>query len=126
MLFESCVGEVAVAMKVASIFYFEFWALWGVVLSASFVAFWRPLWILRASLGVFWGHLGVRWVPWTSFWLLWGALGVLCGSLGVPGKVWGVAGAIFEFSGKFREAFWLHFEVIFVLFLIFFWALFFC
>ena len=30
VLFESCVGEVAVAMTVASIFYFEFWFLWGV------------------------------------------------------------------------------------------------
>ena len=31
VLFESCVGGVAVAMTVASIFYFEFWFLWGVV-----------------------------------------------------------------------------------------------
>ena len=30
VLFESCVGEGAVAMTVASIFYFEFWFLWGV------------------------------------------------------------------------------------------------
>ena len=30
VLFESCVGGVAVAMTVASIFYFEFWFLWGV------------------------------------------------------------------------------------------------
>ena len=30
VLFESCVDEVAVAMTVASIFYFEFWFLWGV------------------------------------------------------------------------------------------------
>ena len=104
MLFESCVGEVAVAMTVASIFYFEFWFLWGVVLSASFVAFWRPLWILRASLGLFWGHLGVRWVTfwglWTSFWLLWGALGVLRGSKGAPGTSLGASGVI---SGIFRE-----------------------
>ena len=28
VLFESCVGGVAVAMMVASIFYFEFWFLW--------------------------------------------------------------------------------------------------
>ena len=33
-LFESCVGGVAVAMTVASIFHFEFWFLWGVVLGA--------------------------------------------------------------------------------------------
>ena len=30
VLFESCVGGVAVAMTVASIFYFEFWFVWGV------------------------------------------------------------------------------------------------
>ena len=30
VLFESCVDGVAVAMTVASIFYFEFWFLWGV------------------------------------------------------------------------------------------------
>ena len=30
-LFESRVGGVAVAMTVASVFYFEFWFLWGVV-----------------------------------------------------------------------------------------------
>ena len=39
VLFESCVGGVAVAMTVASIFHFEFWFLWGVVLSAFLVAF---------------------------------------------------------------------------------------
>ena len=37
VLFESCVGGVAVAMTFASIFHFEFWFLWGV------------------GLGVFWG-----------------------------------------------------------------------
>ena len=31
VLFESCVGGVAVAMTVASIFHVEFWFLWGVV-----------------------------------------------------------------------------------------------
>ena len=30
VVFESCIGGVAVAMAVASTFYFEFWFLWGV------------------------------------------------------------------------------------------------
>ena len=61
VLFESCVGGVAVAMTVASIFYFEFWFLWGVVLNAFLVAFWRPFWILRvlwSLLGIIWGSFG--------------------------------------------------------------------
>ena len=92
------------AMTVASIFYFEFWFLWGVVLNAFLVAFWRPLWILRASLGVFWDSVGVLWVTlwalWASFWLLWGPLGVLWGSQGSPGTPLDASGAI---SGNFRE-----------------------
>ena len=39
VLFESCVGEVAVAMTFASIFHLEFWFLWGVVLGAFFSVF---------------------------------------------------------------------------------------
>ena len=104
VLFGSSVGGVAVAMTVASIFHFEFWFLWGVVLNAFLVAFWRPLWILRASLGVFWESFGVLWVTfwalWTSFWLLLGPLGVLWGSQGSPGTSLGASGAI---SGIFRE-----------------------
>ena len=80
MLFESCVGEVAVAMTAASIFYFEVWSLWGVVLSASFVAFWSPLWILRASLGVFWGSFGG---PLVDFLL---SLDVLLAAVGCLGR----------------------------------------
>ena len=93
MLFESCVGEVAVAMTVASVFYFEFWFLWGVVLSASFVAFWRPLWILRASLGLFWGSFGGPLGDFLgSLDVLLVAVGCLRGSLGVPGGSWDVPG----------------------------------
>ena len=62
VLFESCVGGVAVAMTFSSIFHFKFWFRWGVVLAAFLGAFWRPLWVLRASLGlllgVTWGSLG--------------------------------------------------------------------
>ena len=52
VLFESCVGGVAVAMTVASIFHFEFWFLWGIGLGAFLGAFWRALWVLRVSLGM--------------------------------------------------------------------------
>ena len=58
VLFESCVGGVAVAMTVASIFYFEFWFLWGVVLNAFLVAFWSfvdPKGVPWSLLGVIWG-----------------------------------------------------------------------
>ena len=62
VLFESCVGGVAVAMTCASIFNLEFWLLWGVVLGAFVNLFWMPLWVLRASLGVLegviWGSFG--------------------------------------------------------------------
>ena len=39
VLSESCVGGVAVAMTVASIFHFEFWFLWGIGLGAFLGAF---------------------------------------------------------------------------------------
>ena len=52
VLFESCVGGVAVAMTVASIFHFEFWFLWGVVLGAFWVDF-----------GSFVDPKGVPWIP---------------------------------------------------------------
>ena len=78
MLFESRVGGVALSMT-ASIFHFEF--IGGVVVM-PFGAFWKPLWILRASLGVFWGSFGDPLGEFVGvfgrpFWLLWGALGVL-------------------------------------------------
>ena len=58
VLFESCVGGVAVAMTFASFFHFEFWFLWGVVLGAFLGGFWRPLWILTAPLAVLSGSFG--------------------------------------------------------------------
>ena len=39
VLFESCVGGVAVAMTFSSIFHFKFWFRWGVVLAAFLGAF---------------------------------------------------------------------------------------
>ena len=56
--FESCVGGVAVAMTVASIFHFEFGFLWGVVLNAVVVAFWSfvdPKGVPWSLLGAIWG-----------------------------------------------------------------------
>ena len=80
-------------MTVASIFYFEFWFLWGVVLSASFVAFWKPLWILRASLGLFWGSFGGPLGDFLgSLDVLLAAVGCLGGPLGVPGVSWDLLG----------------------------------
>ena len=91
VLFESCVGGVAVAMTVASFCNFEFWFLWCVVLRALVGGFWRPLWILRASLGVFWGSFGG---PLSDFLgsldVLLGAVGCLEVPLGVPGGSWDV------------------------------------
>ena len=43
VLFESCVGGVAVAMTFASIFDLGLWFLWGVVLGAFLDVFWRLL-----------------------------------------------------------------------------------
>ena len=97
VLFESCVGGVAVAMTVASIFHFEFWFLWGVVLHAILVAFWRPLWILREPLGVLWGSFGD---PLDVLLAAVGCLGGPLGSQGAPGTSLGASGAI---SGIFRE-----------------------
>ena len=94
-MLESCVGEVVVATTVASIFYFEFWFLWGVVLNAFLGAFWRPWWMLMASLGVFWGSfggplddfLGSSVVPLA-------AVGCLGGPLGIPAVSWDLLGRL--------------------------------
>ena len=88
-------------MTVASIFHFEFWFLWGVVLGAFLGGFWRPLWILRASLGVLWGSFGG---PLREFLgsldVLLAAVGCLGGPLGVPGGSWDVPERL---GGDFRD-----------------------
>ena len=95
VLFESCVGGVAVAMTVASIFYFEFGFLWGVVSNAFLGALWRPLWRLRASLGVFWGSFGGPLGDFLgSLDVLLAAVGCLGGPLGVPRGSWDVPGRL--------------------------------
>ena len=95
MLFESCVGGVAVAMTVASIFHFEFWFLWGIGLGAFLGAFWRALWLLRASLGVLWGSFGGSLGDFLgSLDVLLVALGVLGGRLRVPWESLDVPGRL--------------------------------
>ena len=95
-------------MTVAAIFRFEFWFVWCVVLAAFLGASWRPLCVLRASLGVLWRSFGAPWGDiWGSLEVLLAALGCLGGPLGVlwvskgaPGSLLGASGAI---SGIFRE-----------------------
>ena len=87
--------------------------------------FWRPLWVLRASLGLLWGSFGAPWGDtWGSLEVLLAALGCLGGPLGVlwvskggPGSPLGASGPI---SGIFREipgallaSFWLLFACVF-------------
>ena len=59
LLFESCLGGVAVAMTVASIFYFEFLFLWSVM-----------LFFFSCLLQAFVGPEGV---PWTALRVIWGS-----------------------------------------------------
>ena len=77
-------------------------------MAAFLGVFWRPLWVLRASLGLLWGSFGA---PWGDIWrssevlladlgCLGGPLGVLWVSKGSPGSLLGASGAI---SGIFRE-----------------------
>ena len=95
VLFESCVGGVAVATTVASIFYFEFWFLCRVVLTPFFVAFWRPFWLLRASLGVFsWSFGGPLGDFLGSLDVLLAAVGCLGGPLGIPRVSWDLLGRL--------------------------------
>ena len=78
-------------MTVASIFYFEFWFLWGSVLNAFLVAFWRPLSIQRGSLGVFWGSFCGPLIDFLgSLDFLFAAVGCFEGPLGVPGCSWDI------------------------------------
>ena len=59
-------------------------------------------------------------VPWSFLGVIWGPLGDFLGSLDVllaaVGSPWAPLGRFPGFSGKFREAFWLHFELIFGVF----------
>ena len=122
VLFDSCVGGVAVAMTVASVFHFEFWFLWGIGLGAFLGAFWRALWVLRASLGVLWGSfggslgdfLGSLDVLLVAVGVLGGRLRVPWGSLDVPGRL----GADFrDFPGNSGTPFGFIFGTILLFFL---------
>ena len=130
MLFESCVVGVAVAMTFALIFHFKFWLLWGVVLAAFLGVFWKPLWVLRASLGLLWGSFGGPWGHFLgSLEVLLAAVGCFRAPLGLPGGSWVVLGAsrgrFPEFGRVFQVAFWTHFRLISVVFSLFFRASFF-
>ena len=128
MLFGNCVVGAAVAMAVASIFRFEFWFVWCIVLARFLGAFCRPLWVLRASLGVLWGSFGA---PWGDIWgcldVLLAALGCLGGPLGVlwvskggPGSPLSASGPIsgifLELPGALLASFWLLFACFFCYF----------
>ena len=64
-------------------------------------AFWRPLWILRASLGLFWGSFGGPLGDFLgSLDVLLAAVGCLGGPLGVPGGSWDVPGRL---GSDFRD-----------------------
>ena len=129
VLFESRVGGVAVAMTFASIFHFEFWFLWGVFL----MLFWMPFGSLLDPKCVAWGPFGVVWGCFGSLFRVFGrhfgCCGVPWGSFGGPrallGRPWAPRGRFPGFSGKFREPFWLHFGLIFHVFLVLFRDLFF-
>ena len=101
MLCESRVGGVAVALTFASTFHFECWFLWGIGLGAFLGAFWRALWVLRASLGVLWGSFGGPLGDFLgSLDVLLAAVGCLGGPLGVPGRSWVVPGRL---GADFRD-----------------------
>ena len=101
MLFESCVDGVAVAMTFTSIFHFKFWLLRGVVLAVFLGVFWKPLWVLRASLGLLWGSFGAPWGDiWGSLDVLLAAVGCLRGPLWILGGSWDVLGRL---GGDFRD-----------------------
>ena len=120
VLFASCAVGAAVAMTVASIFRFEFWFLWCVVLGVFFVPFGR----LCGSQGFLWSVFEVIWRcfgllfgvlgrPLGCFGVPWGPLGVLWVSKGAPGSSLGVSGPISrifrEIPGALFASFWLLF-----------------
>ena len=90
-------------------------------------------WISAAAIALVTLRKGTASGGWLVLWALFGGLGCLfwssLGGLGgylrrrtVP---WSLQGRFPGFSGKFREAFWLHFEVTLSVFSLFFWGLFF-
>ena len=88
----------------------------GVVLGA----FWKPLWAPRAALGVFWGSCAH---PLGDFLgssdVLLAVVGCLGGHRDLLEPPWAARVRFPGFSGKFWEAFWLHFELIFMFFALF-------
>ena len=76
-------------MAFSSIFHFKFWFRWGVVLAAFLGAFWRPLWVLKASLGLLGGSFGGPWGDFLgSLEVLLAPVGCLRGPLGILGGSW--------------------------------------
>ena len=58
-------------------------------MAAFLGVFWRPLWVLRASLGLLWGSFGASWSDiWGSLEVLLAAVGCLRGPLWIPGGSW--------------------------------------
>ena len=73
----------------------------GVVFAAFLGAFWRPLWVLRASLGLLGGSFGGPWGDFLgSLEVFLAAVGCLRGPLGFPGGSWDVLGRL---GGDFRD-----------------------
>ena len=93
-------------MTFASIFHFEFWFLWCVVLGAFLEAFagpegvpWTPLGVIWGSFGwlfgLFGGPFGCCGVPWGPFGGAWDVPGRLGGDFQVfPGNSWMSFGSI--------------------------------
>ena len=81
-------------------------ALWG-SFGELWASFGGPLGVLWASfgglVGVLRGSLGVWWASWGALW----------GSMRGRSASWSLRGRFPGFSGKFWEAFWLHFGIIF-------------
>ena len=100
VLFERCVGGVAVAMTFTSIFDLDFWFVscrFGCFFWCLLEAFVSPESVSGTSSGVIWG-------PWAHFWgsseVFLAAEACLGGPLGVPGDSWDVLGRL---GGDFRD-----------------------
>ena len=129
VLFESCVGEAAGSLAVASFFFFR--GL-GVVLGAC----WEPSFTQGQRLGSLGAHFGVLWMPFFR------VFGTPLRSRGSPREPLSVAGELFGRSwaavwssgslwgrppgnsGKFWGPFWGHFRIIFHDFSVYFRVLF--
>ena len=90
----------------------------GMILALFFKSFWDHFWYhFGIILGSFWDHLHSWGVPWAALGASWGAWGAPLVHPRPPlgsqaGR--GVLPGIFrEFSGRFREPFWLHFGSLF-------------